>query len=144
MLLAQTASTQTLEVKVVDPFSFGVTNAMVAIGDQVVRTDGTGTAVFQSLGTGPHSVVVSAPGFATAIEAVAESEGAVTIELTLQSVSEVIDVQSNVGTRASHAGSGRQETAASVGDHHLAGGADSQKAPRDRIFAYPIYCAAAR
>ena len=100
MLLAQAASAQTLEVKVVDPLSFAVTNATVAIGDREVRTDGTGTAVFQSLGAGPHSVVVSAPGFATAIEEVAESEGTVTIELQVQSVSEVINVQANVGTRA--------------------------------------------
>ena len=81
MLLAQVASAQTLEVKVVDPFSFAVTNATVAFGGQEVPTD-----------------VVSAPGFTTAIEAVAASEGAVTIELTLQLVSEVIDVQANVGT----------------------------------------------
>ncbi len=100
MLLAQVANAQTLEVKVVDPFSFAVTNAMVAIGDRQVPTDGTGTAVFQSLGAGPHSVVVSAPDFATAIEEVAEPEGTVTIELRLPALSEVIDVSANVGTRA--------------------------------------------
>ena len=100
MLLVQVASAQTLEVKVVDPFSFAVTNATVTIGDQEVPTDGTGMAVFHSLGAGPHSVVVSAPDFATAIEAVAGSEGTVTIELTLQAGSNVVDVQANVGTRS--------------------------------------------
>ena len=96
--LAQGASAQTLQVRVVDPSSFAVTNATVAIGDREVRTDGTGTAVFQSLGAGPHSVVVSAPDFATAIEQVAESEGTVTIELALDRtpVEEIIVV----GTRA--------------------------------------------
>ena len=100
MLLVQVASAQRLEVKVVDPFSDAVTNATVAIGDQEVPTDDTGSAVFQSLGAGPHSIVVSAPEFATATEDVAESEGTVTIKLTLQVVSEVIDVQANVGTRS--------------------------------------------
>ena len=77
-----------------------MTNATVAIGGQEVRTDGTGTAVFQSLGAGPHSVVVTAACFATAIEEVAASEGTVTIALMLQAVNAVIDVQANVGTRA--------------------------------------------
>ena len=102
MSLAQVASAQTLEVKVVDPLSFAVTNATVTIGDQEVPTDGTGTAVFHSLGVGPYSVVVSAPDFVTAIQEVVRSEGTVTIQLTLQALSEVIviDVQANVGTRA--------------------------------------------
>ncbi len=100
MLVVQGASAQTLEVKVVDPLSFAVTNATVTIGDQEVTTDGTGTAVFHDLGVGPHSVVVTAPDFATAVEEVVESEGTVTIEMTLRSVSDTIEVQANVGTRA--------------------------------------------
>ena len=100
MLLTQVAGAQTLEIRVVDPSSLAVTGAAVAIGDRQAPTDGTGTAVFQGLGAGPHSVVVSAPGFATAIEDVAASEGIVTIELTLSALSEVIEVSASVGTRA--------------------------------------------
>lgn len=91
---------QTLNVKVVDPFSDAVVNATVAIGNMEVPTDDSGTAIFSGLGDGPHSVVVIAPDFATAIQEVAESEESVTIKLQLQAVSEVIDVQANVGTRS--------------------------------------------
>ena len=91
---------QTLNVKVIDPFSDAVVNAIVAVGDTEVPTDDSGVAVFPGLGDGPHSLVVIAPDFATAIQEVAESDGSVTIKLQLQAVSEVIDVQANVGTRS--------------------------------------------
>ncbi len=91
---------QSLNVNVIDPFSDAVVNATVAIGDEEVPTDDSGVAVFSGLGDGPHSVVVIAPDFATAIQEVAESEGSVTIKLQLQAVSEVIDVEANVGTRS--------------------------------------------
>ena len=96
----QPASAQSLTIVVVDQFSDAVVNATVAIGDMEVPTDNSGSATFQGLGSGPHSVVVSAPQFATAVEELAESEGTVTISLQLQAVSEVIDVTANVGTRA--------------------------------------------
>ena len=91
---------QGLQVRVVDPFDASVTNATVAIGDQEVPTDDSGVATFTGLGGGPHSVVVTAPEFAAAIQDVAESEGTVTIRLQLAVVSEVVDVQANVGTRS--------------------------------------------
>ena len=91
---------QTLNVKVIDPFSDAVVNAIVAVGDTEVPTDDSGVAVFSGLGDGPHSLVVIAPDFATAIQEVAESDGSVTIKLQLQAVSEVIDVQAKVGTRS--------------------------------------------
>ena len=96
----QPASGQDLTIMVVDQFSDAVVNATVAIGDLEVPTDDSGSATFQGLGSGPHSVAVSAPEFATAVEDVDESEGMVTISLQLQAVSEVIDVTANVGTRA--------------------------------------------
>ena len=91
---------QALNVKVIDPFSDAVVNASVAIGDQAVPTDDSGIATFSGLGAGPHSVVVIAPEFATAVQEVAESEGSVTISLQLQVVSEMIDVEARVGTRS--------------------------------------------
>ena len=91
---------QTLSVKIVDPFSDAVVNASVVIGDQDVPTDDSGVATFSGLGAGPHSLVVIAPGFATAVQEVAQSDGSVTISLQLQAVSEVIDVEANVGTRS--------------------------------------------
>ncbi len=91
---------QTLNVKVIDPFSDAVVNAIVAIGDTEAPTDDAGVAVFSDLGDGPHSLVVTAPDFATAVQEVAESDGSVTIKLQLQAVSDVIDVESNVGTRS--------------------------------------------
>ena len=100
MLSAQPAAGQTLEVKVVDQFSAAVVNATVEIGDQEVLTDASGSAIFQGLGSGPQSIVVTAPGFATAIEDVAESEGTVRITLQLQAISEVINVEAHVGTRS--------------------------------------------
>ena len=100
LLIVQGANAQTLEVRVIDPLSFAVTNATVRIGNQEVATDDTGTAVFHDLDAGPHSVVVTAPDFATAVEEVAGSEGTVTIEMALRSVSNTIEVQANVGTRA--------------------------------------------
>ncbi|MCY4595749.1 MAG: carboxypeptidase-like regulatory domain-containing protein, partial [Bryobacterales bacterium] len=100
ILWAQPACGQSLTIAVVDQFSDAVVNATVAIGDMEVPTDDSGLAMFQGLSSGPHSVVVSAPEFATAVEDVAESEGTVTITLQLQAVSEVIDVTANVGTRA--------------------------------------------
>ena len=100
LLVALPVAGQTLHVRVVDPFSDAVPNATVSIGDQEVPTDDMGVATFTGLGAGPHSVVVIAPDFAAAIEDVAESEGEVTISLQLQAVSEVIDVQANVGTRS--------------------------------------------
>ena len=99
ILWAQPVSGQSLDVKVVDQFSDPVVNATVAIGDMEVPTDDSGSATFQGLGSGPHSVVVSAPEFATAVEDVVASEGTVTITLKLQAVSEVIDVTANLGTR---------------------------------------------
>ena len=98
--VVQGANAQTLEVRVIDPLSFAVTNATVRIGNQEVATDDTGTAVFHDLDAGPHSVVVTAPDFATAVEEVAGSEGTVTIEMALRTVSNTIEVQANVGTRA--------------------------------------------
>ena len=100
LLVALPLAGQTLEVKVVDPFSDVVTNATVAIGDQEVPTDDMGVATFSGLGPGPHSIVVTAPDFAAAIQDLAEAEGTVTIRLQLQAVSEVIDVEANVGTRS--------------------------------------------
>ena len=100
LLCAPLVSGQTLNVNVVDPFSDAVTNATVAIGDVEVPTDDSGVAIFSGLGDGPHSVVVIAPDFAAAVWEVAESEGSVTIKLQLQVVSEVIDVEANVGTRS--------------------------------------------
>ena len=100
MLSIRPAFGQTLEIKVVDPFSDPVVNATVVIGDQEVPTDDSGSAIFQGLGSGPHSIVVTAPDFATAVEDIAESEGTVMITLQLQVVSEVIDVEAHVGTRS--------------------------------------------
>ena len=100
LLCAPLVSGQTLNVSVVDPFSDAVTNATVAIGDLEVPTDDSGVAVFSGLGGGPHSITVIAPDFAAAVREVAESEGSVTIKLQLQVVSEVIDVEANVGTRS--------------------------------------------
>ena len=100
LLWTPLVSGQTLEVKVVDPFSDAVVNATVAIGNMEVPTDDNGSAVFSGIGDGPHSVVVIAPDFATTIQELAGSEGSVTIKLQLQAVSEVIDVEANVGTRS--------------------------------------------
>ena len=100
LLAAPAAGQQGLQVQVVDPFDSAVTNATVVIGDQEVPTDDSGTATFSGLGAGPHSVVVTAPDFAPAIQDVDQSEGTVTIKLQLQVVSEVLDVQANVGTRS--------------------------------------------
>ena len=100
LLAVRLVGAQALEVQVVDQFSDAVINATVSIGDQEVPTDDRGSAAFQGLGTGPHSVVVSAPGFATAEKDVTESEGIVVIALALQAVSDVIEVQANVGTRS--------------------------------------------
>lgn len=100
LCLPSPSSGQALEVVVVDPFSDAVANATVAIGDVEVPTDSSGTAVFSGLGAGPHSVVVSAPGFAAALRDLDQSDGSVTIRLQLQAVSEVIDVEANVGTRS--------------------------------------------
>ncbi len=91
---------QTLSVEVVDPFSQPVPNATVSIGDRSIPTDDGGTATFAGLGAGPHSAVVSAPSFATQVLEIAESEGTVSVELQLQAISEVIDVEANVGTRS--------------------------------------------
>ena len=100
LLTIPSAAAQTLSVTVVDPFSDPVANATVTIGDAEVPTDNGGVAVFSDLVDGPHSVVVTAPEFATSITEVAESEGSVTIKLQLLAVSEVIDVEANVGTRS--------------------------------------------
>ena len=100
LLSAQPAAGQTLEVKVVDPFSDAVVNATVEIGDQEMLTDASGSAIFQGLGSEPQYIVVTAPGFATAVEDVDKPEGTVTITLQLQVISEVVDVKANVGTRS--------------------------------------------
>ena len=100
LLAAPSAIGQTLSIQVIDPFSDAVVNASVAIGDQEVPTDDSGVAAFSGLGAGPHSVVVTAPDFAAASQDVAESEGSITITLQLQAISEVIDVEANVGTRS--------------------------------------------
>ncbi len=100
LLWGNTLFGQTLSVKVVDPFSDAVVNASVTIGDSEVPTDDAGVAVFMGLGAGPHSIVVAAPDFATAVQDLDASEGSVTIKLQLQAVSEVIDVEANVGTRS--------------------------------------------
>ncbi len=91
---------QTLNVSVVDPFSDPVPNASVTIGNSEVPTDSSGVAVFAGLGAGPHSVVVAAPGFATTAQEISTADGSVTITLQLLAVSEVIDVEANVGTRS--------------------------------------------
>ncbi len=100
LLMARPAEGQTLQIKVVDPFGEAVTNATVAIGDQQIPTDNSGTAAFPGLGAGPHSVVVTAPDFVQATRVVAQSDGIVEIPLQLQLVSEVIDVVAHVGTRS--------------------------------------------
>ncbi len=91
---------QPLQVRVLDPFDAVVTNATVTIGDQQVPTDDNGMAAFAGLGDGPHSVVVTAPDFAPASQDVDQSQGTVTIRLQLEVVSEIVDVQANVGTRS--------------------------------------------
>ncbi len=100
LLLAPSAAGQTLEVKVVDSFSDAIVSASVTIGGREILTDASGAATFAGLGAGPHSVVVSAPGFGTAVQEVAQSEGTVTITLQLRVVSDIIDVEANVGTRS--------------------------------------------
>ena len=75
LLVALPLAGQTLEVKVVDPFSDVVTNATVAIGDQEVPTDDMGVATFSGLGPGPHSIVVTAPDFAAAIRGPSQVRG---------------------------------------------------------------------
>ncbi len=86
-----------LRILVTDPSSAPVSNATVSIGAQEQPTDDSGTVAFCGLGAGPHSVVVTAPGFASKEQTVQQSAGALTIMLELGVVSEEIVV---VGTRA--------------------------------------------
>ena len=91
---------QMLRIQVTDPFSQPVSTATLSIGDQDVPTDDDGSAVFSGLGAGPHSTAVSAPDIATQALEIAQSEGTETVEMQLQTVSEVIDGEATLGTRS--------------------------------------------
>ena len=85
-----------LKILVVDPTGAAVPNATVSIGATEMPTDDVGTAMFCNLGSGPHSVVVVAPGLAATEQTVTVSTGSVTIAMALETVTEQLVV---VGTR---------------------------------------------
>ena len=91
------AAQDCLSITVVDPSGATVPNATVSIGAAEQPTDNLGVATFCGLGTGPHSVVVTAPGLASREMTVTESSGEIRIGLALPTVTEQIVV---VGSRA--------------------------------------------
>ena len=93
---AGAAQSPCLRIQVVDPLTAPVPAATVAIGDREQPTDDSGIAVFCDLGAGPHEIVVAAAGFAAKLETADRSEGLVSIELELESVTEELVV---VGSR---------------------------------------------
>ena len=96
-MVAQPAAAQEcLQITVVDPSGATVPNATVAIGISEQPTDDQGVASFCDLGTGPHSMVVFAPGLAAHEQTLTESTGSVRVELAISTVSEQIVV---IGSR---------------------------------------------
>lgn len=99
LLLAASPATgqECLEIKVVDPWGAQVPTATVSVGGQSQPADDSGTANLCGLGDGPHSVTVTAPGFAAEARTVENSAGSVTVALELETVAAEVVV---VGTRS--------------------------------------------
>lgn len=86
-----------LDVKVVDPASAPVPTALASTGGKEVPTDSNGVATICGLADGPHSVLITAPGFNVVELKVERPSGAVTVRLEIETFTQDLVV---VGSRA--------------------------------------------
>ena len=85
-MAALSVAAQYLEVHVLDPASGQIPTAVVSIGDREVPADDSGIATLCGLGSGPHSIVVIAPGFEPAEVVVRQPTGEITAVLQIEAV----------------------------------------------------------
>ena len=97
LLCVPSAVAQCLEVSVLDPAGGQLPTAVVAVGAQEVPADDNGVASLCDLGTGPHSIIVIAPGFEPQEVVVQEGSGEITVVLQIETVTQEVVV---IGTRA--------------------------------------------
>ena len=97
LLAPQAATSQCLEIQVLDPSSTQLPTATVAVGSKEVPVDDSGLASLCELGPGPHSILVFAPGFEPQELTVQESSGQITVTLQIETVTQELVV---IGTRA--------------------------------------------
>lgn len=88
---------QCLDVRVLDPAASPLTSAEVSAGGQNVPADSNGVASICGLGSGPHSLVVTASGFSSEELTVAGPSGEVTVTLEIETLAQEVVV---VGSRA--------------------------------------------
>ena len=97
LLNAGSARAQCIDVRVLDPTGAQLPTASVAVGAKEVPTDDSGVASLCDLGSGPHSLVVIAPGFEPQEVIHQQSTGEITVVLEVETVSQELVV---LGTRA--------------------------------------------
>ena len=90
-------ASQCLDVKVIDPASAPVPTALASSGGKEVLTDSSGVASICGLGEGPHSLLITAPGFSVAELIVGGPSGTVTVRLEIETLTQDLVV---VGSRA--------------------------------------------
>ena len=88
---------QCIDVRVLDPTASPLAHAMVSAGSVNVPADSVGVASLCGLGSGPHSLVVTASGFNSQELTVAGPSGEVTVTLEIETLSQELVV---VGSRA--------------------------------------------
>ena len=88
---------QCLDVRVLDPAASPLAHATVSAGSVNVPADTNGVASLCGLGTGPHSLVVTASGFNSRELTVAGPSGEVTVSLEIETLTQELVV---VGSRA--------------------------------------------
>ncbi len=88
---------QCLDVLVLDPAAAPLARATVSVGSVSVPADSKGVASLCGLGSGPHSLVVTAPGFNSQELTVARPSGEVKVALEIETLDQELVV---VGSRA--------------------------------------------
>lgn len=88
---------QCLAVRVLDPAASPLAHAVVSAGSVNVSADSKGVASLCGLGSGPHSLVVTASGFDSQELTVAGPSGEVTVTLEIETLTQELVV---VGSRA--------------------------------------------
>ena len=97
LLWQASAAAQCLNVRVLDPASARLPTATVSIGAQEVPVDDAGVASLCDLGSGPHSLVVIAPGFEPQEVVVQQGTGEIDVVLLVEALGQELVV---IGTRA--------------------------------------------
>ena len=97
LLCVPKLAAQCLEVKVLDPASAPVPTALVLTDGKEVPADSSGVASICVLGDGPHSLLITAPGFNPSELTVEGPSGNVTVMLEIETFTQDLVV---VGSRA--------------------------------------------